>query len=288
MSNFFINGRYFRWILFSNVGVFLFLQVALLILFFLKNDALVQEIEQGWFLSSYSNPGELLRRPWTVLTHMFTHVQFLHFLFNMMVLFFSGQLFQHHFGDRRLPDVYLLGGLSGFLFFFLAYNIFPVFNSVSSVVMGASASVMAVLTASAVKDPKMKVRLIGVFEVEIIWVALALVAMDLISIRGGQNSGGHIGHIGGAIFGFIYTRYIFRSGKNMGWIDSLIGAISRLLKRNPKMKTVHRRPVSDEEFNTRRKENQKRVDLILDKISRGGYDSLTKEEKEFLFRNSQK
>ncbi|MEY3399247.1 MAG: hypothetical protein RL220_1841, partial [Bacteroidota bacterium] len=125
MSNFFINGRYFRWILFSNVGVFLFLQVALLILFFLKNDALVQEIEQGWFLSSYSSPGELLRRPWTVLTHMFTHVQFLHFLFNMMVLFFSGQLFQHHFGDRRLPDVYLLGGLSGFLFFFLAYNIFP-------------------------------------------------------------------------------------------------------------------------------------------------------------------
>jgi hypothetical protein len=221
---------------------------------------------------------------------MFAHVNFGHFLFNMLALYAIGRMFSSIAGPKRFLPLYLMGGLCGYILFAVTYSLSDVLgNNEAHSVLGASAAVMSVVTATAVIRPLQKIFLFGIVQLELRWLALILVLLDLASIKDGINSGGHIGHLGGAMFGMLYG-IRFNQGKDMGKLFSeIIQKISDLFRRR-KMKVAqnHSRPKSDEQFNVEKKQRQQRIDNILDKISRSGYDSLSKEEKDFLFRHSDK
>jgi membrane associated rhomboid family serine protease len=241
-------------------------------------------------LSANSSLKIMLHRPWSLITHFFTHIQFGHFIFNMIMLYSMGQLFMLQQGSKRLVSLYFLGGLSGYLLFAISYSSFEALHqNQSHYILGASAAVMAIVVATAVLNPKQIISPFGIFRMELIWFAGILVLLDLVSIRDGVNSGGHIGHIGGALLGYFYARQL-QKGKDMGnWLNNLGAKIKAIFSR-PKMTVSHNsgRPKTDEEFNLEKKYRQKRIDDILDKIARSGYDSLSKDEKDFLFKNSQK
>ncbi|MCB9184020.1 MAG: rhomboid family intramembrane serine protease [Flavobacteriales bacterium] len=244
-----------------------------------------------WLLST-SNLGSLLRRPWTVFTYMFTHWEFGHIFFNMLMLWFMGRLFEDLLGGRRMLGNYLLGGLSGFALYAIGFNTLPVFSALApvSTILGASAAVMAVLVGIAAYRPEMEVSLILIGPVRLKWIALVLVAIDLVSVRTSGNSGGHLAHIGGALYGYLASMQL-RKGND--WSLSFVNGLSRITsaltpKRGPRMRVekpyTRSARQSDTAYNKSRNDQQARIDAILDKISRSGYDSLSKDEKDFLFK----
>ncbi|MFN8699505.1 MAG: rhomboid family intramembrane serine protease [Flavobacteriales bacterium] len=275
-------------LLWLNGAVFIIVQLYLLV-FYVQGSPAPFGTDMG--LAASDNPGILLSRPWSVLTHMFAHAEFGHFLFNMISLYLCGDLFRRMIGVRPLVAVYLLAGFSGFALYFLMYNLFPALGGGhDSLILGASAAVMGIVIAVVTYRPSMAVKLFGVFDIQLVWLGVVLVLLDLVSIRKGDNTGGHIGHLGGAIFGYFYASRILKGKDLSAWLTRILQSLSRIFKKkeswevkrsNPRMKT-------DDEFNTERRNRQKRVDEILDKIGRSGYDSLTKEEKDFLFKYAQK
>jgi len=239
-------------------------------------------------LAANSDVTVMSSRPWSLITHMFTHVHTGHFLFNMVALYSMGKLFASIEKPSRLWVVYLLGGLAGYGLFVISYAVSPVLNGgMEHSILGASAAVMAIVIATATLQPRRIVYLFGAVRLELVWLAIILLVLDFASIRQGINSGGHIGHIGGGIFGFIYGLKLFQRGKlNYLW-GSVKDFFGRSMRRNS-MKVVHSRPKTDDEFNNNRVEKQKKIDAILDKIGQSGYESLTQQEKDFLFKHSQK
>jgi hypothetical protein len=189
---------------------------------------------------------------------------------------------------------YLTGGLAGGLLYIIAFNIFPVFHSsiINSVALGASASVMAIVTAISFYVPNYSIQLLFIGRIRIIYLAIVLFIFDFIAIPGG-NAGGHIAHIGGAFFGYFMslyfrkTRYTYSTGVFSSIFKRITTAFKTRFKKQPST-PYSGRPKTDEDYNDEKNLNQKRIDYILEKISRGGYESLTKEEKEFLFRSSGK
>jgi membrane associated rhomboid family serine protease len=273
-----------KWLLLVNVGIWIMVAFANLFLWLYKSpgtNLLVQ------WLSVPADWTELIRRPWTVVTYMFLHERFWHLFFNVWMLWFGGMIFTRFLSQKQLALTYGLGGLVGALFFVLAYNLFPVFETVkySAVAMGASASVLAILVAAATYKPDYGLNLLLFGQLKFKWLAIAFVVIDLLSISA-ENPGGHIAHLGGAVFGFVYG-LILRKG---------LGQPSepKRKKRKPKMEytpyeEIHDEPQvprSDEEYNHQKAERERDVDAILDKIAKDGYASLTAEEKEFLFKNS--
>jgi membrane associated rhomboid family serine protease len=244
----------------------------------------------GWLWST-SNLGELLYRPWTVITYMFTHWGFSHIFFNLLLLWFMGRLFEDLLGGKRMLGNYLLGGLCGFLFYLGSYNLLPVFDgqAASSTILGASASVMAVLVGIAAYRPDYEVRLLLLGTVRLKWIAVVLVVIDLVSVQEGQNSGGHLAHLGGALYGYLASMQLRRGNDwSLGFVNGLertTGIFGR--RKGPRMrveKAFAGKKMSDAAFNQRKNDQQARIDAILDKISRSGYDSLSKEEKDILFK----
>lgn len=247
------------------------------------------------FLSWIAVPADintLLIKPWTLITYMFLHEGFFHIFFNMLILFFAGKLFLHYIGRKRLISVYLFGGISGAAFFILSYNFFPVFeNSLSNAIaLGASASVLAILTAVATFIPDYSVTLLLLGKIKLKYIVAILLLIDLISIERG-NPGGHIAHLGGAFYGFAF---IYFGNKNYLKLNFLKN-IKKIFSFKPKLKKVYSsknkdnvRNMSDEEYNAEKIIKQKKIDKILEKISHSGYESLTKEEKDFLFSQSRK
>ncbi len=248
-----------------------------------------------YYLSVPASLESLLMRPWTIITYMFLQEDFMHILFNMMVLYFGGRIFTEYMTEKKLLSTYLIGGLTGALFFIAAYNVFPVFQSTMSytVALGSSASVLAVLIAIATYVPEYSVVLFLFGRVKLKYVALAVILIDLLSIAGG-NSGGHIAHLGGAFWGFTYIR-MMKKGK-----DFTLNTDAMNFKKYFKFFTKQKketsfgfnadngRPLSDDEYNSRKVVDQEKTDRILEKISRSGYGSLTKSEKEYLFQSSKK
>ncbi|HOP14447.1 rhomboid family intramembrane serine protease [Lentimicrobium sp.] len=247
-----------------------------------------------WLMMAFAvpaNTGDLLTRPWTMVTYMFLHLDFLHILFNLLWLYWFGLIFVKYLSQRQLLGTYLFGGIAGALLYVLAFNIFPVFSIAreSALALGASASVLAIVVAIAFYVPEYTIHLLFLGPVKIKYIAVFSVLMDLLMLNSG-NAGGHIAHLGGALWGFAWvkllpafdpTRIFMRSGFSP----------SDLFKRRrkPKLKVYKgTKPLTDEEYNKRKVLKQKKIDSILDKISRSGYDSLTKEEKELLFSNSKK
>lgn len=227
-----------------------------------------------------SDWGSLLRKPWTVVTYMFLHANVFHLLFNMLMLYVGGILFSQYLGRRKLVATYFASGVVGGLVYLLSWNFFPAFSSSTSVAVGASAAVLGIFIAVATYIPNYTVNVLLIGNTKLKYLAIAFVLIDLLSINRG-NAGGHIAHLGGALYGFLsiyLPRHIHLKPSHKGF---------KKVVKNEK-KTVHQRPVSDEEYNRRRAEEQKRIDEILDKISKYGYDKLSKEEKEFLFKSSKK
>jgi len=232
----------------------------------------------------------LLRHPWTLLTYAFVHENFFHILFNMLNLYWFGQIIREYLGDRRLISLYILGALAGGVFFLLAYNFLPVFQGhVGQPVIGASAAVTAIIVAAATLLPDYTFMLILLGPVKIKWIAAVVVLISLAGINGG-NPGGEITHLGGALLGFLFVKQL-KAGRDMGQPVVATGTwLSRVFQRNPAMKVSHRnttasgaaRPAAGPSATP-----PEEVDLILDKISRSGYESLSKEEKQKLFRASQ-
>ncbi|HVV55429.1 MAG TPA: rhomboid family intramembrane serine protease [Mucilaginibacter sp.] len=220
----------------------------------------------------------LLTRFWTPLTYMFMHANIFHILFNMLWLYWMGEIFEEFLGNKRTIGLYLLGGFAGAFFFIAGYNIFPLFTHsgalVGSTLVGASASVMAVTVATATLLPDYTIVLILIGPVRLKWLALVFVVVDFLMIAG-PNAGGEISHLGGALFGFIYIKQLQRG-------NDWVGFFTRMFSRKSKMKVV----VKNRAGNASGKPRQEEIDRILDKISQTGYDSLTKQEKEILFRAS--
>ncbi len=233
----------------------------------------------------------LAARPWTIITYMFLHEGFFHILFNLIMLYFGGILFTEYLGEKRLLWTYLAGGITGGLFYIVSFNIFPAFAQVKdiSMALGASASVLAIIVAIATYVPDLTIQLLLFGRVKLKYVAIVFVAIDLLSIQSG-NPGGHIAHLGGAFWGFIYA-YTLKNGTDLFRFLHLSSYKSTFKTRKKSKSEYHqefKRPLSDEEYNAQKVKRQQKIDSILDKISKSGYSSLSKEEKEFLFKNSKK
>jgi membrane associated rhomboid family serine protease len=238
--------------------------------------------------------GKLITRPWTLLTYMFLHFDFWHILFNMLWLYWFGRIFLEYLNQRQLLSTYLFGGLAGAALYILSFNIFPKFQDtyLASMALGASASVMAVVVAISFYVPNYRIHLLFIGPVRIYYIAVLSVLLDVIMIRS-SNSGGHLAHIGGALWGLYYV-YMLKNGRDLSLLLSKLPNIKGLnpfrKDKGTRFKKVYTnaRPVSDEEFNYNKAQRQKKIDKILDKISKSGYDSLTREEKELLFKTSKK
>lgn len=270
-----------------NVGVFL-------LYYILKAIGLLITIPLAFYFVEWTAlPSDLLRfatRPWSIITYMFLHQGFLHILFNMLILFFTGRLFMEYLGGRRLLSTYLIGGIAGGLLYVIFYNVFPAFTEVvaGSNNRGASAGVMAVMIAIATYVPRFPVKLFFVLNMELRWVALLFLLMDLINIGDGNNIGGHVAHLGGAAIGYLSIRQLKSGGKD--WTETFSGfmdSVSGWFRPRPKIRKVYskRNGQATRKAQARREApNQQRMDEILDKISRSGYESLSKEEKDYLFK----
>jgi membrane associated rhomboid family serine protease len=262
-----------------NVAVFLLINVAAVIQGLFGHQSIIDFSYEYLALPSYLP--KLLTRFWTPLTYMFMHAGFFHILFNMLWLYWLGQIFEEFLGDKRTLGLYLLGGLSGAFLYVASYNIFPLFTQsgalLTSSAIGASAAVMAVIAGAATIAPNYTIMLFGILPAKLKWIAIFYVATGFLGISG-PNAGGEIAHIGGALFGFIYVKQL-QNGRDM------IGAISRLFKSRSKLKVAS---TNTGRSSTSDAPRQEEVDRILDKISTTGYDNLSKQEKEILFRASKK
>lgn len=275
-------------LIYINVAVFLFLSAISIITYLFNNEAFSMKV-----LRLFAVPASLrtlAMKPWTLITYMFTHKDILHILFNMLWLYWFGRIFLEYLDQRKLVVVYILGGISGAIVYVLSFNIFPVFTSLipESVAIGASASVMAVVVAIAAYVPNYPVHLLLIGRVKIIWIAVGIFVLTSF-MDFSVNSGGKLAHMGGALFGYLYIVNL-RKGKDPGRaLNRIIDSIASIFKaRKEKMKVSYSRKKTDYEYNKAKAERQEKIDRILDKISKGGYDSLTKEEKDLLFSESQK
>lgn len=284
-----------------NIAVYLILAVTGVIMSMMQMDFLYNLLAQK-YLGMPAGISSLITKIWTPLTYMFVHFEFWHLLGNMLWLFCMGRIFMTCFNNKQTLGVYILGGLSGALLYLLVYNIIPVFFAVRdySVCVGASAAVTALVIATCVNSPNMEIRIFGILPLTLKWLGIIYIVYDVLQLTG-SNAGGHITHLGGAVFGYLFAVMI-RKGKDLtsgvnNIIDKIVTLIpSRKAKgRKAKMHVSYKNTetrtaseMSDEEFNMQKASDQQRIDEILDKISQSGYNNLTKEEKEFLFKMSKK
>lgn len=264
--------------LFVSLGAFLF-----------NSD--FDEVAIQWVISKLACPASLttlLYQPWSLLTDIFFHVEFWHLFFNMLMLWVAGRIFVQYLSEKKLVITYLAGGVCGNLLYIAAYNTFPVFadNVDLAMALGASGSIMAILVAITVYQSNHELHFFILprhgLSIRLIWVTIIFLIIDLMSIPHG-NAGGHIAHLGGAIYGALS---VFFLTKNFSFPK-------REKRKKKKYSTsfdtaTSQRPLSDEEYNYRKKQQEDKLDAILDKISASGYDALTKEEKEFLFFTSKR
>lgn len=233
----------------------------------------------SWFQLS-SDGGTLLFRPWTLVTYSFLHSGIFHLFWNMVLLYYSGQLFLNLLPARIFSNVYFMGVVLGGMVFILSYNLFPAFQGMRPFMVGASAGVMAVFVFISTYTPNQEIRFFF-FNISLKYLALMFVFLDLIQIPNG-NAGGHLAHLGGASLGFIYARQL-QKGKDIGsgW-GQFWASVGQWFQVQPRVKKVYKN--SNSKWQRSHTVDQKKIDAILDKISKSGYDSLSKEEKDTLFR----
>lgn len=273
------------------INLAVFVTIRLLQAFFSFSNGLTDQSQYPLlhWISVPASPMQLMVKPWTLLTYMFVHYEFLHILFNLLCLYWFGRVFLTFFSERKMLQVYLLGGLSGAIAFLIGYNWIPILYRLtpSTMLMGASASVLAILFAAARFAPNYRLNLVFIGEVRLKYIALAYFIIDLISIPTLANTGGHLAHLGGALAGLIMGYSHIKHRPKRVKEPELTSIFTSLFAKKSKMKVTHRRPLTDMEYNAIKTNRQREVDRILDKVKASGYDSLTKDEKKTLFDASQ-
>jgi membrane associated rhomboid family serine protease len=274
-------------LIYINASVFLLISIVSIIGYLLNNQDISSKALD--LLSVPASWQSLAGRPWTLFTYMFTHKDIWHILFNMLWLYWFGIIFLEYLDQRKLVSVYILGGLCGAMVYILGFNIFPAFKGVvdQSVAIGASASVMAIVVAIAAYVPDYTVQLFLLGKIKIKYLALAIFVLTSV-MDFSVNSGGKLAHIGGALFGYLYMLNL-KKGHDIGrGINRIIDFFATLLRPRKKLKVTYKKPVTDYDYNKIKKAHQEQINHILDKISKGGYDSLSRDEKDTLFKESQK
>lgn len=292
----FKHGTVLTRLMYVNGAVFLFIKIIEVIGVLSSSPLLATTVISN--LAVPASLGALALKPWTPITYMFTHQGFIHLLFNLLWLWWFGKIFLAYLDQRKLLSLYILGGLAGALLYIALFNIFPAFAGTVnvSIALGASASVMALVIGTAVYLPDLELHLLFFGRVKLKYLALATFFITSV-FDFSVNTGGKIAHIGGALMGLAYG-YGMRNGKDIGaWLNRFIDFFVTLFKPVKKMKVTYKKTGAafeanktrtDHEYNSVKVEQQKTIDHILDKISKGGYDSLTREEKAILFSESQK
>ena len=242
-----------------------------------------------WFELS-SSFSELVFKPWTLISYSFLHSGFFHLFFNMYIFLFTSRLFLNLFKSNSLLNVYFLGVIFGGLLFLFSYNFFPAFENSKPYMIGSSAGVMSLLIFMSTYSPNLEVRLI-IFNVKLLYIGIAFMMLDVIQIPYG-NAGGHIAHLGGALLGFFYANKL-KNGVDIGLpFERIIFKSFNLFQFNKTKMNVAYKNKSNKKFSGRNDNNskthQKKIDEILDKISSSGYESLSKKEKDFLFKAGNK
>lgn len=284
LKNKFKHGDICTRLIFVNVGVFVatLLVGVLLTLFNLRMDNLLQ-----WLELPASLP-RLLYQPWSLLTYMFLHAGVLHILFNMLWLYWFGTFFLQLFSARHLRGLYILGGFCGGVLYLLAFNIFPYFRPAVeySYMLGASASVLAIVAATAYKEPNYPIRLLLFGTVRLKYLALIVIGTDLLFVTS-SNGGGHIAHLGGALAGLWFAASLRKGTDITKWINKVWDGVTGLFEqkpKKPKMKVHYgSNRKQDYDYNARKKAQNDEIDRILEKLKKSGYESLTTEEKKSLF-----
>jgi membrane associated rhomboid family serine protease len=280
-------------LIFWNVGLFVF---PLIIFSLLKLGGVhlpafdwTEGGTANWFTVN-SNPADLLWKPWSLITYAFLHEGVLHLIINMMWLFFAGRMFLTFFTQKQFFGLYILSAIFAGLVFIISYTLIPVFNGINMPMVGASAAIMAVLVAAAVYAPYYEVRMMLIGNIKLWHIAAFFIVIDLIYVSA-ENSGGHIAHLSGALFGYLYIVLLRRGTDLSTGVSAFLDFFTNLFKskKSAPFKKVHRNSTPQQSYRkapaTRPKDlTQQQIDDILDKISQSGYDSLTKDEKEFLFK----
>lgn len=290
LKNSFNKGSIYIQFIYVNAGVFIVTSLLgiLWMLFNRDGASVLQYLElPAWTV-------RFVKQPWSLLTYMFMHAGILHLLFNMLWLYWFGQMFLSLFSAKHFRGLYLLGGVCGGLLYMLAYNVFPYFSDslYYSYLLGASASVLAIVVATAVRAPEYRVNFMFIGTVRLKYVALFMVVTDLLFMTSG-NAGGHIAHLGGALAGWWFASGLSRGHDATAWInrglDWFSGGLSfRRRSKKPKMEIHYGDKAKDYNYNARKKQQSEEIDRILDKLKKSGYNSLTTEEKKSLFDASKK
>lgn len=276
IKNRYITGNIIEKLIFINIGVFVF---ALLLTVFSRLYNGEGNFIVNWF-SLDDNFSSMLTKPWSIISYGFLHGGFLHILFNLIGLYFIGNLFLQYFSEKQLLSFYLLGTFFGGILYLLSQNYFPLFEGKRTYLVGASAGVSAIFVGVAAHIPnyQLKIRFIGY--VKLWYLAAIWVGLDVLGLVG-TNAGGNFAHLGGALFGFLYVKRA--SNKEITVFDSIGNLFN---KKEKTLKTVYKSEEKKKQTQTNLK--QQEIDQILDKISKSGYDTLTKSEKEFLFKQGKK
>lgn len=289
----FKNGNNVLQLIVVNLLVFVFVNIFYILALLTGGDIVFESI-YTLIIQNLSLPLSIenfISKPWTLITHFFLHTEIFHAFFNLFVLYFFGKLLQDFGYKRTVLPLYFYGAITGALLSLLAYYFLPGLKTLanSSTAIGASAGVMAILTGSATLFPNVKAYALF-FEIPLKYLALFIFIIDIISLKSFDNPGGHIAHIGGAALGFLFVNAM---KKGSDWSLFFNNALEKLkevfsFSRNKNIKVVYRKKMSDEDYNAAKIDLQNKLDSILDKISKSGYESLSKEEKDILFKSSKK
>lgn len=263
---------------------------AFIILFLLNLILTLFQIEKGNFIKYFVLPADidrLLTQPWSIISYMFLHTDIWHILFNMLCLYWFGKLFLQFFSAKHLRGLYLLGGICGGCLYIISLNIFPYFNPVlhQSVLLGASASILAIMAAIAIKEPDYQVQILFIGPIRLKYIALFTVLFDLLFMLT-SNSGGHLAHLGGILAGIWFTLGLNKGHDITKWINKVLdfpSHSSMLFHKKPKMKIHYGGKQQDYDFNAQKKAHETQINRILEKIKQSGYGSLSSEEKKELF-----
>ncbi|MBA3971772.1 MAG: rhomboid family intramembrane serine protease [Bacteroidetes bacterium] len=287
------NGNPITRLIIFNAAVFLVISI-FRILTFLSGEATLLHSIEAFLQKALALPISfplLAHRPWTLITYMFTHVALMHIFWNMITLYWFGEILSQYTSNKKIIPLYILGGIAGALITILLITFIPALQIyIGAPLIGASAGVTAIIIAAATLVPEVKMNMLFIGPVKLLYVALFVVFIDVLSVASYDNVGGNLAHLGGAIMGFVFIVQ-YKKGRDMaapfnrffGWIGNLFGSTPK-----SKLKVAYTKKMSDEDYNYNKKVEQEVIDRILDKISKSGYDSLSKTEKDLLFKASGK
>lgn len=272
----FLQGKMTHRLIIVNVAVFVLIQIYLAI--FRLGGLVSEDLPNTLFTLDTSLTG-FLYKPWGIITSIFAHFDLFHLFSNMLFLYFSGKFFEQIWSGKQLLITYILGGIFGGIAEIAVQSIFYSTENNGALVIGASGSIMAIFIAVAFHSPQTQLLLFGKFSIRLYFLAIFFLIQDIIGI-GTKDTTAHFAHIGGAIFGIlsiVTTKFIpSKSPNSKGFFNQLFKS----------RKTVAPRFKSDEAYNQEKRAHQEKTDSILDKISKGGYESLNQSEKDFLFKQS--